>query len=272
MHERDENEQFAQLVDLLDRSIRQSQRLLHDFAVVRRTRRYKIFALILLNEISRKSEAVHAMARARSYSGINLVARGAMENYVDLINVFRLPDSYPDFLNWADHNQERTWLQALLERSESDFAKKYTADLRRFGQKSPGQFLASIVGTMTVLEGKLPAQYKDQNGKVIRRDILRFRLADKGFEYDVLYRHLSNAAHGRVSSMLEGIAKGEDIQWPPSKPQRRPMVAIDATCAMLIDSSILVSKQFSRPIALFRNLQRDQAKIRGVESGIVPLC
>lgn len=266
------NDAFAQLVQLLERSIGKSHELLHDFSVVRRTRRYKIFALILMNEICRKSEGVHAMARSATYSGINLVVRGALENYVDLVNVFRDREGYPDYMVWSSYNQERSWLRALANHSHTHFARQFGSDAERYGLKSPNEMLAAAQETLRILEDKLQASYKDRNGKVVRSEVLRFRLADKGLEYDILYRHLSRSAHGRVDSMLEGIATGHDVRWPPSDQVRRPTVALDALCAILLDSAIRIAKQFNRPVTLFRNLQKDHTKIRGVDAGILPYC
>lgn len=256
-----EKEVFDQFTPVLSSAITEAQRLLQGFKVAPRTKNYKLFALIVLNELVRKCESVKVMAHANAFSGINILTRAAFENYADLLNLFKYKDAYPEYMIWASFNQQRSFLQPITE-EPTKFAKSYeTGAKASFGQ-TPSEMLASMKQHMDEIEQALPDAFKDKNGKIPRRDMLRFELANKVHEYNILYRHLSGAAHGRLSAMIEGIMHSDAIQWPPAELVTRPLVAIDSLCAILIESCITVAKKFNKPDAPLKKLAREHAEIR----------
>ena len=256
-----DKDEFDEIAAVLSNVIRESKRLLTRFKVAPRTKRYKLFALIVLNELFRKCESVEAMAHASAYSGINVVTRAAFENYADLLNLFKYKDAYPDYMLWAACNQDRSFLQPITEKP-TEFAQSFELGAKTSLGRTPSEMLAETLQQMDAIEQVLPAAFKDRNGKVQKRDILRFELAGKVDEYNSLYRHLSHGAHGRVGAMLEGIMHGDEIQWPPTDPVTRPLVAIDCLSAILIESCGRVAKKFNKPDAPLKKLAKEHAAIR----------
>lgn len=256
-----EKEDFDQFTAVLSRAIAEAQRLLPRLKVTPETKKYELFALIVLNELVRKCESVEAMAHASAYSGIDVVTRAAFENYADLLNLFKYKDAYPDYMVWASCNQQRSFLQPIIE-EPTEFAKSYETDAKALFGQTPREMLAYMKQQMDAIEQTLPATFKDKNGKVQNRGKLRFELANKVNEYNVFYRHLSSPAHGRLSAMIEGIMHSDAIQWPPAELVTRPLVAIDSLCAILIDSCIFVAKKFNKPDAPLKKIAREHAVVR----------
>lgn len=261
---------FDQFVAVLSKAIAEARRLLFSFKVAPRTKQYKLFALIVLNELVRKCESVEAMAKARAYAGINAVVRAAFESYADLINVLKYKGDYVNYMVWASFNQGRSRLEPMTAAKPSKFAEPFGVAMKETLGQTPVELLADTRRNMDAIAQLLPARFKDKNGKVQKRDVLRFELADKVDEYDVLYRHLSSGAHGRISAVVEGIVHGDTIRWPPSDPVNLPWMAIDSLCAMLLESSGRLAKRFNRPEGAIKELAREHAAIRGGASGIVP--
>ncbi len=254
--------EFDKLAALLTKAIGQSKRLLKQFKIAPRTKLNKRFALIVLNEIIRKSESVEAMARAAAFSGINIVTRAAFENHMDLLNLFKYKDDYPNYMIYASFNQQRSFLQPVATAEvDSEFVNSFEDGAKRTAGQSPKEMLVWTRKQMAEIEDGLPDTFKDRNEGVITRDIFKFQLADKMSDYNIGYRHLSSSAHGRLSAMLEGVMDGEDIQWPPTDPINRPLVAIDCQCAIIIGSSGLMAKKFNKPDAPFKALAKEKQKI-----------
>lgn len=261
---------FDEFVAVLSKAIAEARRLLLSFKVVPRTREYKLFALIVLNELVRKCESVDAMAEAGAYGGINVVVRAAFENYADLINIFKYKSDYVNYMIWASFNQGRSRLEPMTAANPSRFVEPFKVAAKETVGKTPGEMLADTRRNMEFVAQVLPARFKDKNGKVQKRDVLRFELADKVDEYDILYRHLSSGAHGRVSAMVEGIMHGDAIHWPPSDSVNPPWIAVDSLCAMLLESCERMAKPFNRPEGSLKRLAREHAAIRGGEFGVIP--
>lgn len=266
-----DRQQFQEIAEVLRDTIRQSRQLLEKrFKIAPKTKRYKLFILIVLTELVRKCESVDAMAKANTHSGINAVTRSAFESYADLLNLLKYKDDYADFMIWVSHNQQRSFLQPMTGDKKSGFSDAFAMSMKESTGESPDQMLLQTLEAMGELEQNLPDIFKNKHGKVQTRDMLRFELANKADAYNLLYRHLSGGAHGRLSAMLEGIATDDgEIQWPPSDSTTPPLVAMDSLCAMLIETSGVVAKQFQKPEAPFKQLARNHAVLRrGAETAL----
>jgi hypothetical protein len=261
-----EPKDFDTLAKLLPELIAAVTRLLYkDFKLAPRQKRYKTFALIVLNDLMRKSESVAAMVAAGAYAGVNVVARSAFETYADLVNLFKHSGTYPEYMLWMSHGQQKTVLESLVN-PDSPYADAFAADARAYGGPPPKELLAHIVSERDAIAVALPDIYKTSVGDVRDRDIFRFELAGLRHEYGALYRQLSGGAHDRVSSMGEGIfPPAEDgLQWPPSKSLvSPPLMALNAACEMLHRSGRLVARKFAKPTAVLDRLGRRLDEIRG---------
>ena len=257
------SEHFEELAGLLSAAIDETKRLLFEqFKVAPQTKAYKLFALIVANELLRKGESTAAMLAVGAYSGVNVVVRSAFESYADLLNLLKHTDTYPRYMQWASLNQQRSLFQSLANAPSSPFARALEQDAPADVGQSVQGMLDHVVHMMQENAQALPELYKNANGEVQSRDKFKFELANLSADYDGLYRHLSGSAHGRVSAMLEGVMHGEQIQWPPSDPLERPFVALESLCAMLLEGGRMLAERFDKPVAPLRRLARKQAKLR----------
>ena len=263
-----DQQEFDRILKVLDRAIRETRTLLKRFKVAPRTKRHKLFALMVLNEIVRKGDSVVAMANVRSDAGINTIARAALENFADFKNLFKHGDEYTHYMVWAAANQLRSFLQPMTDKS-SDFATSFEKRAKRSMGLSAGELLTHSIDQMQTAEDILSAKFKNKDGKVQRRDLLRFELAGLVGEYNALYRHLSVSAHGRIFGMVDGVLDGEDINWPPSEPVIRPLVALDCICAMLLEASVSLARKYNKPIAPIKTVIKDHVDIRGGKIGLI---
>lgn len=257
--------EFDELAALIPKAVAASKKLLNDFTVAPTTTNEKLFALIVLCELVRKAESVSAMATARAYSGINIVLRAAIENYVDLVNLIAYPQHYPDYMVYLSLNQQRSSLQAMLDNPSSPFAQSIATQSTAMYGHSVEQALAMIKTQLEAGGKNLPRQFRergDKTRKVDTREKLRFDLAGKNNEYDAVYRLLSNHVHGRLAVMLDGIRHEDTVRWPPREPDASP-VGVDSMCAVLLESSLRIARKYQKPMAQLRNLKRERDSIIG---------
>jgi hypothetical protein len=250
---------FNAFADILDEAIEAAHRLLKHFKVAPRTKPQKLYLMIVLNEIARKSGSVLAMARADANAGINVVTRSAFESYADLLNLLRYKRDYVTYMSWASLNQQRTVLAPLASGSKEIY-ESFKKEAQRLGL-TPEQMAAETQNLLDEYESNLPALFKNRQGRVNPRDKLRFELAGLEKQYDSLYRQLSGGAHGRISAMIDGIAKVGHVQWPPTEPEYRPSLAIQALCSILLESARRVAIAYKKPVEPFRHIARKQAKL-----------
>ena len=214
--------EFDELTSLLSEAIAQAKRLMNRFKIAPRTKRHKSFAQIVLCELVRKAESVEAMANAKAYSGVNIVVRAAFENYVDLLNLLKYPNHYPDYMTYLSFEQNRSYLQAMLDSPSSPFAKSISHfSVTTYGEPL-GITLANTKKDLDAIRQALPSQFlekrrKSSTPKVNTSTKLRFKVAERENEYDGAYKLLSYHTHGALAVLLDGIRKGNELQWPPAE-------------------------------------------------------
>jgi hypothetical protein len=262
-----ERETFDALTILLADSIAATRGLLYGkFKIAPRTKRAKLFALLALNHLMQKCESIAAMARAEAYAGINVTARSAFETYADVLNLFKHPDTYPDYMTWVSFKQQDS-LFRLGFSGETPHAETLDKMARSESGKSVKDMIAEMTLNLGEIEARLPTLYRNTKGNVQDRDMLKFELAGRVNEYNALFRHLSGSTHGRISAMGDGIFDTDDITWPPAKPVGRPLAAVDSACAMLIECSDLLARKSERSHSQFTALNSRRA---AVGAGIIP--
>jgi len=260
----EENSEFYKILSVLKGAIREAKRLQRHFKVAQQTKRQKLFALMVLNELVRKCESIVAMAESEKDAGIDTVTRAAFENYADFKNLFLHGDDYCEYMIWAASNQQRSFLQPMFE-EESVFSISFEKSARKARGMSAEQLMDDTKKIMQKTERDLPAKFKTKKGKVQRRDMLKFELAGLEGEYNILYRHLSASSHGRIFGMVDGIFDGEEVKWPPSKPKLRPLVALDSACAMLLENSAFLARKYRKPLPPIKKVIEAHTKLRGGE-------
>jgi hypothetical protein len=210
--------------------------------------------------MNQKCLAIVAMAKATTLTGIGVVARSVYETYADVINLCQFGD-YPVYMEWLSLNQQRTFLEGVERHADDAFRERFSADALRLNGKTLAEGLAAVRSNLAELGARLHTRYKHKNGEVNERGTHRFKLAGQTSNYNIAYRYLSAAAHGKLSAMLEGVFVESDFRWPPVETENRPLVAVDSSCAMLIDASDRVAKKYGRSDEVFQKLAKRKQEI-----------
>ena len=142
--------------------------------------------------------------------------------------------------------QQRSGLQGFVNYPESNYTKSIESTTKAKYGKSLSEIIDETKESMKRLSERLPEEYKDKNGEVLKRDFQRFELAGLAKEYNVLYRRLSGGVHGRVSDMVDGILHGDKVVWPPETHPDPPLAAVDCLCAILLEATIGVCKALGK--------------------------
>lgn len=252
---------LIQRLAVLKGTIAEAHKLLRQLKMVRRSKPVKAYSLLVLNDLTRKCESIVAMAESKSQRGIDIVARSCFESYVDLINLLQFSDEYTVFMQWLSNRQQISFMQAFVQK-RSKLSESYERQAQQIFGKALAGVLKDIKSETASLEQQMASRFKDRNGKVQRRDRLRFELAQHDEEYDSLYRTLSIAVHGNVAGMLEGIADRGTVQWPPREPANEPIASLDSVCRMLLTSTRRLAKRYKKPVAPINRLVRRLGEIR----------
>ena len=255
-------DEFAAHMDILSRAIQEADRLLkQQFRMALATTLKKRFVLITLNEIVRKCKSAEAMSSPDIWTGIPVVARSAFESYADLHNCLKCGDDYAQYMMWVSLNHQLVQLRAINSKPDSRFFRSLTSLVKSKYQADLTKMTAELKGHMDEITNRLPKQFKDRKGKVIKREIFRFQLAGLLDEYDALYRRLSGGAHGRISDIISGVVADEGYQWPPG-PADPPIAALGSLCDLLIDACKRSAKAYRKPIAPIASVERANQELR----------
>jgi len=253
--------QLKSEIAILRDTIGAAQHLLQSTNIVVRTTPQKRLALLVFHDLTKKADAVHELAAAGKSAGLEIIARSAFENFVDLLNLYRHPDHYPGYLLYLLAEGQRKGLQALVNNPDSP----YSRSIRDQAPKTLGltieQMLEDVKLEKKQYERKLTAQFRVSNKKkkVTQRNVdttvkLRAKLAGKSHEYESMYRMYSRPAHADIGSMLSSVIRGDEFVWPPIDTPPSSM-AIDLATRMLIEGSILIAKKMTRPKTPFLMLE-----------------
>ncbi len=255
-----QSDELKQRLAVLKGAIAQARRLLRQLKLVRRSKPVKAYCLLVLNDLTRKCESIVAMAENKSQRGIDIVARSCLESYVDLINLFQFGDEYTVYMQWRSNRQQISSTQPFVQR-RSKISDTYEKQAQQMFGKSLAGELEDIKSETALLEQKMASRYRDRNGKVQRRDRLRFELAQRDEEYDSVYRTLSFAVHGNVAGMLEGIADRGTVHWPPREPANEPIASLNEVCRILLTSTRRLARRYKKPVAPINRLIRHLGEI-----------
>lgn len=230
--------------------------------VAPRTKNQKLLLLVALNELIRKCESVLAMLCDDAWAGIGTVSRSAFETYADIRNLLARGEPYVDYMMWMSLEQQRSGLQGFINYPECNYTKSIEATTKSKYGKSLSEIIDDTKESMKNLSDRLPEEYKNKNGEVLKRDFQRFELAGLAEEYNVLYRRLSGGVHGRVSDMVDGILARDKIVWPPDVRPDPPLAAVDCLCAILLEATGRICRALDKTDAHVKPIVRVHSKVR----------
>jgi len=257
-------DQHSDFSTILGGLVKESRLMLDSFQIVSRTSGLKLTGLVLLNEIVRKAESVHHLFDSKNYAGIEIIVRSALENYVDVENLFRYPDTYIYYMQFLSLEHQRKSLQSAVNNPSSPFSQSLS-ELAPAEMGAPlGEMLSRTKNELEDVKTLLTRQYikgkrraSESGATVDTRARHRFVLSDSVDEYEAMYGALSAAVHGRISSMLNGVVLGERIVWPPEE-AAPPYKEIDLMSIIVYLSCYRVGRKYRRPVTKLNNLRKER--------------
>lgn len=260
--------EHTDLLSLLERSITAAKSLCASMRIAPRSKHEKLYALMTLYELVRKGESVLAMAKANADSGIPIVVRAAFENYVDIVNLLRHKGTYVAYMTYLSWRQQRSLFQGALDNPESEYSKSLIRTGRDEHNIEVAEQVAFINRQMGGERQQLTRDYmkknrepSDPHAEVETSERHRFVLAGRADEYEMIYRYLSAAVHGRVTAMLRGIASEDGIVWPPEDTSERQNAAVDIMTAFILEGAMRIGRRYDQNIAQLAAVQRERAQV-----------
>jgi hypothetical protein len=259
---------------LLTRAIRAAWQVWNSVPWSKRLRFEKMLAILVMRELLRKAESVHAMSTLSAPGGIDVVVRSAFETFADLSNLLQRGATYAAYMQYQSWEQQRSVFQAVLNFPNSPFSKSIATT----GQAENGIDIATMLTVVKTEQQKsrarLTADYMDGNrepsdakARVASSDRHRFVLAGLLHEYECVYRHLSNSAHGRVGTMLNGLVEGDEVVWPPGA-ERHATASVDLMAGMVLDAGKRFGRRYRKRVASLAAIQRERQDLL-VRHGLV---
>ena len=257
----DEFIELQALHKILDKASNAGRITLSQCRVAPRTKNEKFLLLVALNELIRKCDSVSAMLSGEAWAGVGAVGRSAFETYADIRNLLARGEAYADYMMWMSLEQQRSGFQGFMSYPDSAYAKSIEAITKAKYKRSLSDMIDETKESMKSLSDRLPEEYKDKNGEVMKTDFHKFKLAGLAEEYNTLYRRLSGGVHGRVSDMVDGILAGEETVWPPEVRPDPPVAAVDSLCAILLEAICRVCKALSKTDAHVTPIARTHSEL-----------
>jgi Family of unknown function (DUF5677) len=249
---------FEALTTVLSTAIAASKRLLLEFHF-KQASFQKQHVLIVFYALIRKAESIEAMAIAKKPSGISIVVRSALENYIDFLNLLRYGDHYAQYFQYLADEQDRSYFQWMIDNPESDYSQSAAKHSLSTMNQPMESHLAEIRERMASTRSRLPERFLTRRG-VNTSTMFRFQLAERDNEYGGVYKFLSHHTHGVIGPLLEGIVEGDELQWPPIEPE--PSITyIDSMCGLLPDAGLRLAKKYRKPVAPLRAAKRERQRV-----------
>jgi hypothetical protein len=256
------------LENLINDSLKLGRSFIENTGITKRTSLKKRFVLVALNDIVRKGESIKAMVDAGHVTGCDIVFRSMLEGLVDLLNVIAYADSYPHYMMYRSSGELRKNLLSVKRRPKDGYAKSITRSAPRELGKSVDDMLHELEASIKINRKNLTKQYfdggktkRDPGARVNTTAKRRFDLASMEDVYESMYRLCSGATHASVSSMLSGVGKAGDFDWPPDK-EEASMALLDSTAGALITAIQRTARNIGKPLGSANRLKSRLTSIR----------
>lgn len=253
---------FNQQLAILKSVVREAGKLADSAKVVQRTKAQKRLGLTVFCNLIAKADSIHTLAEAGKYAGLEIVARSLYENYADLVNIYRYPHNYVDYMFYLSAEQQRSTLQAILNFPESQYSQTILKSAPSRVGLTVEQMLAASKAEKQEHAKSLTAQYRipNKNRKPKERSVdtrvsRRFELAGLNDEYQAIYKMFSKSIHSDIGSMLSAVVQGDDFIWPPAKVRPSSLV-IGLVTKIVIDMSLSMSTKLKKPKRPFTELAK----------------
>lgn len=227
-------------------------------------------SMLIYNNLVQKGDSILTLVDARKAVGMEVIARSAFENYIDLINLFKHRPEYLDYLNYVSSVQQGRGIKNLIKNRHSPLAVSTIRGLsEQFGitieeslnmvREEELEFKSRLSKTFT--GGNKPIS--EPRASVNTTVKLRSELAGQLEKYETLYGILSRSTHSDFLSMLKGVLKGGGFTWPPDSPDPS-LLAIDSVTEMIHETTEILAKKLRKPFPAVKKLIEERQRLHSM--------
>jgi hypothetical protein len=198
---------------------------------------------------------------------MEVIARSAFENYIDLINLFEHRPEYLDYLKYMSSAQQERGIKNLIKNPRSPLAASTIRGLPKQFGITIEQSLEMVKEEKLEFRSRLTRIYTDGNrpisepkSQVNATVKLRSELAGQLEKYESLYGVLSRSTHSDFLSMLKGVFKGGGYTWPPESPEPSLWV-IDFVTTMIHETTEILAKKLRKPFPAVEKLIEERQQL-----------
>jgi hypothetical protein len=258
------------LTDLLRASVDVGHGFVKYIKITPRSKDQKRMSMLIYNNLVQKGDSVLALVDTQKAVGMEMIARSAFENYIDLINLFKHRPEYLQYVKYMSSLQQVRSIDSLIKNGQSPFSVPIIRSM-------PEQLGITIEQSLEVAKEekmqfrlRLSRVYTDGNKPIseprsrINTSVrLRSELAGQKDKYESLYRILSRSTHSDFMSMLKGVFKDGGYVWPPDPPQPSLLV-IDAVTMMLHETTEMLAKKLRKPFPAVNELIEERHRLHSM--------
>ncbi|HNP36036.1 MAG TPA: DUF5677 domain-containing protein [Woeseiaceae bacterium] len=260
------------MIELLRASVKVGHRFIQHVKVTPRTKTQKRMSMTMYNNLVQKGDSLLALVDAEKAVGMELIARSAFENYIDLINLFRHRPQYLQYVLYMSSVQQVRGIERMLENRESPFSTSIIS-------KMPGELGITIEQALEMTKeeraqyrSKLSRVYTDGNkpiseprSRVNTSVWFRSELAGRLDLYESMFRLFSRSTHSDVMAMLKGVVKEWEFVWPPEQPEPSTL-AVDALTMMIHETSEILVRKLRKPFPAVKKMVQERRRIHTIWS------
>ena len=258
------------LTGLLRTSVKVGYRFVKHIKITPGSNDQKRMSMLIYNNLIQKGDSVLTLVDAKKAVGMEVIARSAFENYIDLINLFKHRPDYLRYVRYMSSDQQERSIQNLIKNRQSPFSTSIIRSMPERIGITIEQSLEMVREEKAEFRSGLSRVYTDGNkpiseprARVNTSVRLRSELAEKLDEYESLYRVLSRSTHSDFVSMLKGVFKGGGYVWPPEAPQPSLFV-IDSVTMMIHETTEILAKKMRKPFPAVKKLIKERQQLHSM--------
>ena len=258
------------LTELLRASVKIGYRFVKHVKITPRTKSQKRMSMMIYNNLVQKGDSVLALVDAEKAVGMEVIARSAFENYIDLVNLFKHRPQYLQYVLYMSSVQQVRGIESLLDNRQSPLSVSIVNSMPKQLGITIEQALEMTKEEKIHYRSRLSRVYTDGNkpiseprSRVNTSVRLRSELAGQLDQYESMYRMLSRSTHSDVMGMLKGVVKDWKFVWPPEPPQPSLLV-IDAVTMMIHETSEILVNKLRKPFPAVKKLVDDRHRLHSM--------
>lgn len=255
------------LTELLRSSVKVGHRFVKHVNITPRTKPQKRMSMMIYHNLVQKGDSVLELVDSEKVVGMEVIARSAFENYIDLINLFKHRPQYLQYVLYMSSVQQVRWIEGLLKNRQSPFSVSTINSMPERLGITIEQSLEMNREDQMQYRSRLSRVYTDGNkpiseprSRVNTSVKLRSELAGQLDQYESMYRMLSRSTHSDFMGMLNGVVKGWEFVWPP-EPPRPSLLVIDTVTMMIHETSEILVKKLRKPFPAIKRLVDDRHRL-----------